>query len=72
MFFYVTEDTAALLPEKMEISKYTVHIFKPVALMKCRCCGNTGHRQNDDTCPALAPKDMMKHHPILGWSASVF
>ena len=29
--------------------------------MKCRCCGDTGHRQNDDTCPALAPKDMMKH-----------
>ncbi len=57
----MTEETAALLPEKIEIGEYTARVFKPVALIKCRCSGDTGHRQNDDAYPALVLRDMMRH-----------
>ncbi len=47
-FFYVTEDVASQLPDKMEFSEYTAWIFKLVTLMKCMHCGESGHKKNDD------------------------
>ncbi len=55
------EDVAGQLPNKMEFGEYTAWIFKPIVLIKCMHCGESGHKKNDNACPALAPMELMMH-----------
>ncbi len=64
-YFYVSEETAAALPEKIEIGRVFGRIFKLVALSCCWYCQEVGHKAFDKTCPALALDGMQDNLELV-------
>ena len=44
------------MPEMLDVGEYVARVFKPLVLMKCRHCGEPGHKASSPSCMALAPK----------------
>ncbi len=57
-FVYIALSNMAKLPQHLEIAGAMSQIFKPISHMKCKWCGNEGHRAGDLKCPARAPESM--------------
>ncbi len=53
-FVYIVQQDVGKLPLQIEITGVVAQVFKPVALTKCKCCGNEGHHPSDNKCPAHA------------------
>ncbi len=58
-FFYIQETAAQKLPQTIDVGEYTARVFKPVIMMKCHRCGNTGHKSADLQFPAIALKKVI-------------
>ena len=55
-YIYVTEEVAASMPEILDVGEYVARVFKPLVMMKCRHCGEPGHKASSPSCTALAPE----------------
>ncbi len=54
-YMYITEEVAAAMPKTLAVGEYVARIFKPPAMMRCRHCGELGHKASSPSCTALAP-----------------
>ncbi len=64
-YFYVSEKTAAALPEKIEIGGVFGRIFKLVTLSHCQHCQEVGHKAFDKNYPALALDGMQDNVELV-------
>ncbi len=58
-FVYIASHKIEKLPATLEVDSMMSQIFKPIALTKCKYCGQTGHQLGDTKCPAKAPDTIM-------------
>ncbi len=59
-YFYIMEDVAELMPDSIKFGEHTARVFKPPKMMKCRHCGEVGHKATDLRCVALAPETIVE------------
>ncbi len=64
-YMYISEADVLAFPETINVGKHVGHIFKPPALMKCRHCGEVGHKASNTMCPGHAPVELQDSVEII-------